>query len=125
VEAVSQRREIKNIAKSKSAEHDLPFSTWSLAKSADFLVAEGVVDDISHEGLRVLLRAEGVTFQRLKTWKASKDPRYAEKKARVKQPYAIADRQAAPVVRHGWGLLQRLHANEISGDQTGRFHRQE
>jgi hypothetical protein len=30
-------------------------------------VAEGVVDDISHEGLRALLRAEGVTLQRLKT----------------------------------------------------------
>jgi transposase len=89
-----QRREIKKIAKSRPAEHDLPFSTWSLAKLADFLVAEGVVDDISHEGLRVLLRAEGVTFQRLKTWKASKDPQYAEKKARVEQLYAIADREA-------------------------------
>jgi hypothetical protein len=32
---------------------------------AEFLVAEGVVDDISHEGLRVLLRDEGVTLQRL------------------------------------------------------------
>ena len=91
---LGQRREIKKIAKSKPAEHDLPFSTWSLAKLADFLVAEGVVDDISHEGLRMLLRAEGVTFQRLKTWKASKDPRYAEKKARVEQLYAIADREA-------------------------------
>jgi transposase len=91
-----QRREIKKIAKSRPAEHDLPFSAWSLAKLADFLVAEGVVDDISHEGLRVLLRREGVTFQRLKTWKASKDPRYAEKKARVDQLYAIADREAAP-----------------------------
>jgi len=40
-------------------------------------VAEGVVDDISHEGLRVLLREEGVSFQRLKTWKTSKDPDYA------------------------------------------------
>jgi hypothetical protein len=29
-----------------------------------------VVGDIGHEGLRVLLREEGVTFQRLKTWKA-------------------------------------------------------
>ena len=56
---LGQRREIKKIAKSKPAEHDLPFSTWSLAKLADFLVAEGVVDDISHEGLRVLLRAGG------------------------------------------------------------------
>src|SRR5512142_1279295 len=37
-----QRREIKKIAKSKPPEHDLPFSTWSLAKLADFLVAEGV-----------------------------------------------------------------------------------
>jgi transposase len=64
---LGRRREIKKIAKSKPVEHDLPFSTWSLAKLADFLVAEGVVDDISHEGLRVLLRAEGVTFQRLKT----------------------------------------------------------
>ena len=54
----------------------------SLAKLADFLVAEGVVDDISHEGLRALLRQEGVTFQRLTTWKTSTDPRYAAKKAR-------------------------------------------
>jgi transposase len=90
---LGQRREIKKIAKSKPAEHDLPFSTWSLAKLAEFVVAEGVVDDISHEGLRVLLRAEGVTFQRLKTWKASKDPRYAAKKARVERLYAIADRE--------------------------------
>ena len=59
-------------------------------------MAEGVVDDISHEGLRVLLRQEGVTFQRLKTWKSSKDPRYAEKKARAEQLYAIADREAVP-----------------------------
>ncbi len=93
---LGQRREIKKLAKSKPAEHDLPFSTWSLAKLADFLVAEGVVDDISHEGLRVLLRQEGVTFQRLKTWKASKDPRYAAKKARVEHLYAIADREITP-----------------------------
>jgi transposase len=93
---LAQRREIKKIAKSKPVDLDLPFSTWSLSKLADFLVAEGVVDDISHEGLRVLLREQGVTFQRLKTWKASTDPRYAEKKARIEHLYAIADREAAP-----------------------------
>jgi len=93
---LGQRREIKKIAKSRPADYDLPFSTWSLAKLADFLVADGVVDDISHEGLRALLREEGVTFQRLKTWKASKDPAYAVKKARVEHLYAIADRDAAP-----------------------------
>ena len=57
-----QRAQIKKIALSRPSDHQLPFSTWSLSKLADFLVAEGVVDDISHEGLRVLLREEGVSF---------------------------------------------------------------
>jgi transposase len=93
---LAQRREVKKIAKSRPVEHDLPFSTWSLSKLAEFLVAEGVVDDISREGLRVLLREEGVSFQRLKTWKTSKDPDYAVKKARVEHLYAIADRDVIP-----------------------------
>ena len=93
---LAQRREIKKIARSAPAEHGLPFSAWSLSKLAEFLVAEGVVDDISHEGLRVLLREEGVTFQRIKTWKVSKDPDYAVKKARVEHLYAIADGEVIP-----------------------------
>ena len=47
-------------------------------------------------GLRILLREEGVTFQRLKTWKASADPGYAVKKARVEHLYAIAGREVIP-----------------------------
>jgi transposase len=62
-----QRQEIKKVALSRPVDHDLPFSTWSLSKLAEFLVAEGVVDDISHEGLRTLLREEGVSFQVIKT----------------------------------------------------------
>src|SRR5215831_15507109 len=93
---LGQRREVKKIAKSRPADHGLPFSTWSLSKLGEFLVAEGVVDDISHEGLRMLLREEGVSFQRLKTWKASKDPHYAAKKARIEHLYAIADGEVIP-----------------------------
>jgi transposase len=94
--SLPQRREIKKIARSKPAEHGLPFSAWSLPKLAEFLVAEGVVDDISHEGLRTLLREEGVSFQRIKTWKASADPHYAAKKARIEHLYAIADGEVVP-----------------------------
>ena len=66
-----------------------------------------MVDDISHEGLRVLLREEGVTFQRLKTWKTSKDPDYAVKKARVEHLYAIADGEVVPDVgRTGGGTVE-------------------
>ena len=91
-----QRREIKKIALSRPADHDLPFSTWSLSKLAEFLVAEGVVDDISHEGLRVLLREEGVSFQVIKTFKQSNDPDFEAKKNRVLELYDIADGKAKP-----------------------------
>jgi transposase len=80
---LAQRREIKQVALSRPQDHGLPFSTWSLHKLADFLVAEGVVEDISHEGLRALLHEQGVSFQRLKTWKQSRDPHYEAKKNRV------------------------------------------
>src|SRR5580692_10970562 len=81
---LGQRREIKKIAKAKPVEYDLPFSTWSLAKLADFLVAEGGWSMTSAtRACGSCLREEGVTFQRLKTWTASKDPQYAAKKARA------------------------------------------
>src|SRR5262245_46947040 len=57
-----QRAQIKQIALARPTDHGLPFSTWSLSKLADYLVAQGVVEDISHEGLRILLRDEGVSF---------------------------------------------------------------
>jgi transposase len=91
-----QRQAIKKVALSRPGDHGLPFSTWSLAKLAEFLVAEGVVDDISHEGLRVLLRKEEVSFQAVKTWKQSTDPDYEAKKNRVLELYDIAEGKAAP-----------------------------
>ena len=91
-----ERRRIKQIALSRPAEHDLPFSNLSLAKLSEHLVAEGVVDDISHEGLRVLLREEGVSFQALKTFKVSNDPDFEAKKNRVLELYDIADGKAEP-----------------------------
>ena len=96
VHAARSARQIKKIALSRPQDHDLPFSTWSLSKLAEFLVAEGVVDDISHEGLRVLLREEGVSFQVIKTFKQSNDPDFEAKKNRVLELYAIADGKAAP-----------------------------
>jgi transposase len=88
---LAQRREVKQAALSRPIDHDLPFSTWSLAKLAEFLVAEGVVDDISHEGLRVLLREEGVSFQVIKTWKQSNDPDFEAKKNRILHLYGLMD----------------------------------
>ena len=57
-----QRAQIKQIALARPGDHRLPFSTWSLSNLADYLIAQGVVEDISHEGLLMLLREQGVSF---------------------------------------------------------------
>ena len=62
-----------------------------MAKLAEVLVAEGVVDDISHEGLRALLHEEGVSFQVIKTWKQSSDPDFEAKKNRILHLYGLMD----------------------------------
>jgi len=96
--SLAQRQAIKRIALAVPTDLGQPFATWSLAKLADYLVAEEVVDDISHEGLRQLLREEGVSFQAVRTWKRSNDPCFEAKKNRILELYAIADglAEAAP-----------------------------
>ena len=93
-----KRQEIKRVALTDPQNLDQPFATWSLAKLADYLVAEGVVTDISHEGLRVLLREEGVRFQAVRTWKKSNDPAFQPKRDRIVQLYDLADQGEAVVI---------------------------
>ena len=57
-----------------------PYTRWSLTKLADYLVEAAVVEDISTESIRRILDEEGVSYQRLKTWKESNDPHYEAKK---------------------------------------------
>ena len=91
-----ERQQFKKIALAVPSDLGQPFATWSLAKLADYLVAEGVVDDISHEGLRQLLHEEGVSFQALRSWKRSNDPDFEAKKNRILELYAIADGLTEP-----------------------------
>ena len=93
-----KRQEIKRIALTDPQDLDLPFATWSLAKLADYLVAEGVVTDISHEGLRQLLHSEGVRFQAVRTWNRSNDPDFAGKRDRIVELYAAAEVGEAVVI---------------------------
>lgn len=57
-----------------------PFMRWSLAKLRDFVVAEKVVESISVETVRQLLRANKVKLRRTKTWKECNDPKLRSKK---------------------------------------------
>lgn len=91
-----ERQAIKKIALGRPMDHGEPFSTWSLSKLTDHLVRKGVVEDISHEGLRALLREEGVSFQAIKTWKESTDPDFEVKKNRILELYDLADGRVQP-----------------------------
>ena len=83
-----KRQESKRVALSDPQDLDQPFATRSLSKLADYLVAEGVVTDISHEGLRQLSHEEGVRFQAVRTWKRSNDPDFEPKRDRIVELYA-------------------------------------
>jgi transposase len=123
-----ERQQIKRVALSVPTDLGQPFATWSLAKLADYLVAEEVVTDISHEGLRQLLREEGVSFQALRTWKRSNDPDYEAKKNRILELYAIADGIAEPgpddptvvVCVDEFGPLNLQHSLEARRGRHGR-----
>ena len=92
-----ERQAIKEIAPSRPRDHHLPCSIWSLSKLSEFLVAEGVVDDTSHEGLRVLLREESVSAQVIKTWKPSTEPDVEAEEDRILEFDAIADGTRDPL----------------------------
>lgn len=72
-----ERQQITRIALSVPTDLGRPFATWSLAKLADCLVAEGVV-------------------QAVRSWKRSNDPDFEAKKNRILELYAIADGLAEP-----------------------------
>jgi transposase len=75
-----QLRELVEVALSSPAERGLPFSVWSVPKLAEYCRRRGLLPDVTDEWVRRLLRREGLTAQRIRTWKTSRDPRFDRKK---------------------------------------------
>ena len=75
-----QVRELVKVALSRPADLGLPFTEWSTAKLTAYCKQRGLLPPITDEWVRRVLRREGVTPQRLKTWKASPDPAFEAKK---------------------------------------------
>jgi hypothetical protein len=75
---------IVKTAKTRPTTLRLPFTHWSIRKLADHLATrQGRRVIIGRERLRQILIAEGITFQRTKTWKESPDPLKEQKLARI------------------------------------------
>lgn len=57
-----------------------PFKRWSLEKLREFVVAEKIVESISIETIRQILKNAKVRLRRTKTWKECNDPKLPSKK---------------------------------------------
>jgi transposase len=75
-----QLRDMVKIALSRPADLGLPYTHWSVAKLRAYLIQRGFFPDYTDEWVRRLLKREGVSFQRTKTWKESPDPDFEAKK---------------------------------------------
>ena len=80
----NDRAVLVETAKTRPTVLGCPFTHWSIRKLVDYLATKkGPKVRISRERLRQILVAEGITFQRTKTWKESPDPLKEEKLDRI------------------------------------------
>jgi transposase len=128
---------IVKTAKTRPTKLGRPFTHWSIRKLADYLATKkGRKARVGRERLRQILIAEGITFQRTKTWKESPDPAKEQKLARIEWLLEHArDRAFAfdefgpltirPVGGSAWspvGKPQRLRANYHKPHGSRQFY---
>jgi len=65
---------IVTAARTRPEKPVLPFTRWSLRKLAAYLADRPQPVVIGRERLRQILHARGISFQRTRTWKESRDP---------------------------------------------------
>jgi len=77
---------IVTAATTRPAKLGRPFTHWSIRKLADYL-ADNQVRTVraGRERLRQILRSRGISFQRTRTWKESKDPDKDAKLDRIEE----------------------------------------
>jgi transposase len=77
-----QRQRIVAVAGARPDSQGVPLTRWSLPRLSVYLADEGIVE-VSARHLGWLLAQAGLSFQRTRTWKASPDPDYEPKTARI------------------------------------------
>jgi len=82
-----QRAQIITVAGARPDTLGVPATRWSLVRLARYLAEQQIVE-VSPAHLGRILKAAGLSFQRTRTWKASPDPDYEAKAARVLALYA-------------------------------------
>jgi transposase len=125
------RRKVVAVAGARPDSQGVPLTRWSLPRLSDHLAATGVVEvSAAHLG-RVLAEA-GLSFQRTRTWKASPDPDYESKAARILElkagppvdgGHVIAFDQMGPISLRpaagaGWAVRRRPERQRATYHRT-------
>ena len=77
-----QKAQVLMIAATEPKRLNLHFTTWSLQKLQQYLVKQGVVDSISIESIRCLLKQERMKLRKSKRFQYSNDPLFAKKNSK-------------------------------------------
>jgi transposase len=77
-----QRQRIIAVAGARPDDQGVPLTRWSLPRLSVYLAEHGIAE-VSFGHLGALLAHAGLSFQRTRTWKASPDPDYEPKAARI------------------------------------------
>ena len=105
------RAEVKALACSLPAEHDLPLSRWSCRDLADEAVHRGVTGSLSGSTVRRWLASDAIKPWQHQSWIFPRDPDFAAKAARVLDLYD----------RHWQGHRLRPDEYVISADEKSQL----
>jgi transposase len=119
-----QRQAIVDLALSSPRDHGMPLPTWSLERLRDTAIREGIVEHISKETVRKILHEEATSYQAVKTWKQSNDPKFKQKLAKIRRltnrkhnpPIVVAADEMGPIQLKPYG--GRTWAREGSPDRV-------
>jgi len=76
-----QRKAVVELAENHPKDLGYPLSQWSLSQIQLVVIKKKKVSYISRPTIRTILREAGLSYQRTKTWKQSKDPQFVKKNA--------------------------------------------
>jgi len=98
-------------------------TVWSLSKLRDYLIAQKIVEAISLEHLRQILRRCKIKWRHTKTWKNSTDPEFWLKYRRIKRLYAKRPRDGRRISIDEFGPLNLLPRHGRHYAKTGHVDR--
>lgn len=74
-----QKAKMLKVASTEPQKLDMHFTTWSLPKLKKYFIEKEIVDSISIESIRRLLKAEGIKLRKSKRRQYSNDPEFDKK----------------------------------------------